>query len=92
MRGISQTTILLLTFAGALSCASMTFASGSSEPETMQASGGLTLGSMALIAIAGAVVTFGKTRTQSAVATDESEINPEINGRLLCSHPEGAQV
>ena len=88
MRGIQQTTTFLLAITGVLSCASLTFASGEMAPEPLQASGGLTLGSAALIAIAGAVITFGKSRTQSADGTEESGFKSEINGRLCTANRE----
>ena len=50
----------------ALSCASVAIAASDAPvDEAMQASGGLTLGSAALIALAGAIVTIGKTKANT---------------------------
>ena len=56
---------LFFTFC-TLSCASVAIAApDASVNEAMQASGGLTFGSAALIALAGAIVTFGKARANA---------------------------
>ena len=46
-----------------------------STPEVMQASGGLTLGSAALIALAGVVVTFGKSGVTEGAVSQHDDNN-----------------
>lgn len=66
MGGKKRTAGFLFIAFCALSCASVAIAASDAPVnEAMQASGGLTFGSAALIALAGAIVTFGKARANT---------------------------
>ena len=82
--------ILLITVS-ALFCTPGAVAASDHPPttEVMQASGGLTLGSAALVALAGVVIAFGKVQTE---AEEGSELTPKgISGRLCKAAPEEQQ-
>ena len=71
MRRNLQTIGLFVSACSALSCApgalaaSEILASGATGGEAMQATGGVTLGSAALVALAGAIVAFGKASVKT---------------------------
>lgn len=79
MRGNKQPIATLSIIAtGALLCAPFSalasMADAAVTEQVMHASGGLTLGSAALIAIAGVVVTFGKSRVDPSDASQQTAL------------------
>ena len=89
MSCINKLSIGLLLIVGSALCGTPG-AVAASEPkpanEVMQASGGLTLGSSALVALAGAVIAFGKAGTD--IEEDSEFIATGIAGRLCTAVPE----
>lgn len=65
MRGNRHTIGFIWGIGPALLCATSTFAAAETiANETIQASGGLTLGSVVLVALAGAIATFSRSKTR----------------------------
>lgn len=74
---------LAIAAIGTLSCAPAAIAA-SAPSETLQASGGLTIGSAALIGLAGMVVAFGANRGKDGEPADTTRIDHRDQG-LLCT-------
>ncbi len=62
-----------------------------SVQQVMEASGGLTLGSIVLIAMAGAVVTFGKSRVGAGAESQHNEFNLGNRQAAVHGHLQGEQ-
>jgi len=73
--------------AGALSCASTALANvgAAGSDQALEASGGLTLGSAALVALAGVIAAFGRTTDGEPL---ESTATTEIDGLRGTALPE----
>lgn len=78
---ITRTSGLAIAAIGTLCCAPAAFAASAST-EPLQASGGLTLGSAALIGLAGVVVAFGSGRSDDSEAASATPINHRDQGLL----------
>ena len=78
--------ILLIAFSALFAAPGAVAAPDQPTNEAMQASGGMTLGSAALVALAGVVIAFGRVDAESE--TGSERLAAGINGRLCTAVPE----